>query len=92
MSLIFLRYKWEKHPLWVLFFFCLLAATAIIVTTTTVVATIATRAAAAEEDKDKNDYPRAVISTEVTHFLDLLCLFSSHTMLKEIKVLHSFKK
>ena len=68
----------------------LLAATTVVVATTTtalVSSVSATRAAAAEENEDKDDYPRAVISTEVTHFLDLLCLFSSHTMLKGTKVL-----
>ena len=68
----------------------LLAATTVVVATTTtaVISSVsATRAAAAEENEDKDDYPRAVISTEVTHFLDLLCLFSSHTMLKGTKVL-----
>ena len=85
MNLIFRLYKIKKAPFQrVLFFLVLLAATTVVVATTTtaVVSSVsATRAAAAEENEDKDDYPRAVISTEVTHFLDLLCLFSSHTML-----------
>ena len=84
----------KKHPLKGCFsFLVLLAATTVVVATATtaVVSSVsAARAAAAEENEDKDDYPRAVISTEVTHFLDLLCLFSSHTMLKRAKVLQNY--
>ncbi len=73
----------RKSTLFGCFFIsALLAATTVVVATATVVSIAsATRAAAAEEDEDKNDYPRAVVSTEVTHFVSPLCLFSSHTML-----------
>lgn len=83
----------KKHPFKGCFsFLVLLAATTVVVATATtaVISSVsAARAAAAEENEDKDDYPRAVISTEVTHFLDLLCLFSSHTMLKGTKVLQN---
>ena len=79
MNLIFRLYKIKKAPFErVLFFLVLLAATTVVVATTTtaVISSVsATRAAAAEENEDKDDYPRAVISTEVTHFLDLLLRF-----------------
>ena len=52
------------------FAFCYkLAATAVVVATTTGVSNTCAATAAAEEDEDKDDYPRAVISAEVTHYL-----------------------
>ena len=74
-------------PLWIL------AATAVIFATATVVAEGAvTTTAAAEEDEDKNDYPRTVITTKVTHLRKPPFLFSSHTMLRLIKMLHNKNK
>lgn len=64
----------------------LLAAAAVVFTSTAII-TVVTASAAAEDNEDKNDYPGAVVTTEVTHFFDPLFLFSSHTMLKGINVL-----
>ncbi len=44
-----------------------LAAAAVIVATAVVSCVSAAATAAAEEDEDKNDYPRAIVTTKVTH-------------------------
>ena len=69
---MFPPYKYKKAPFRGCFFAycCKLAATAVVVATATVVSNACAATAAAEEDEDKNDYPRAVVSAEVTH-----CLF-----------------
>ena len=71
-----------------------LAAAAVIVataTTTTVVSSVSTAATtAAAEDEDKDDYPRTVITTKVTHLRKPPFLFSSHTMRKQVKVLQKY--
>lgn len=68
--------------------YCQLAATAIIFAAATVAGSIAA-SAAAEDDEDKDDYPRTVISTKVTHLRKPPFLFSSYTMLKRGNVLLS---
>ena len=59
-----------------------LAAAAVVVTTaTTIVSSVSTTATTtAAEDEDKDDYPRTVITTKVTHLRKPPFLFSSHTM------------
>ena len=68
---MFPPYKYKKAPFKGCFFAycCKLAATAVVVATTTVVSNACAATAAAEEDEDKDDYPRAVVSAEVTHYL-----------------------
>ena len=60
-----------------------LATTTVVLATavTAVASCVGTAAtAAAEEDEDKDDYPRAIITTKVTHLRKPPFLFSSHTM------------
>lgn len=61
-----------------------LATATVVVTaavTTAVANCVGTAAtAAAAEDEDKDDYPRTVITTKVTHLRKPPFLFSSHTM------------
>lgn len=65
-----------------------LAAAAVIVATAVVSSATGAVATAAEEDEDKNDYPRTVVTTKVTHLRKPPFLFSSHTMQKAGGVLH----
>ena len=69
-----------------------LAAAAVIIATATVVCSISTATTAAEEDEDKNDYPRTIVSTKITHLRKPPFLFSSHTMLKRTGVLLILEK
>jgi hypothetical protein len=72
-----------------------LAATAVVVTAAaaTVVSNGSTAATtAAEEDEDKDNYPRAIVSTKVTHLRKPPFLFSSHTMQKKRSVLQEINK
>lgn len=70
-------------------FTALLAAVIVTTASATVVAAVAA-VAAAEENEDKDDYPAAVISTEITHSKNPLFVFSSHTMPKRVNVLLGF--
>ena len=80
------------YPFWVSVFSCYgLAATAVVVAAATVIGCV-TATAAATEDEDKNDYPRTVISTKVTHLRKPPFLFSSHTMQVQSSVLQGWKK
>ncbi len=63
-------------------------ATAIVVAAVTVEGTVT---AAAAEDEDKNDYPRTIVTTKVTHLRKPPFLFSSHTMHKTGGVLHHLR-
>lgn len=66
----------------------LAAAAVVIATATTVVSSISTATTtAAAKDEDKDDYPRTVITTKVTHLRKPPFLFSSHTMKKQIEML-----
>ena len=71
-----------------------LAATAVVVAAATAAVSVCcvTATAAAEEDEDKNDYPRTVITTKVTHLRKPPFLFSSHTMQTLKSVLQGLKK
>ena len=68
-----------------------LAAATVVVTTavTTAVAYCvgAAATAAAEEDEDKDDYPRTIVTTKITHLRKPPFLFSSHTMQEKKSVL-----
>ncbi len=71
-----------------------LAAAAVILATAIVAATVTGSSAvtaAAAEDEDKNDYPRTIVTTKVTHLRKPPFLFSSHTMQEAGGVLHYFR-
>ncbi len=76
----------------------LAAATVVVAAATAaIISSICTAAAtAAEDDEDKNDYPRAIITTKVTHLRKPPFLFSSHTMQVKYRLLQidvkKFKK
>ena len=60
-----------------------------IVTTAVITAVCAaiTATATTEDDEDKDDYPAAIISAEITHLRNPLFVFSTHTMNKKGNVL-----
>lgn len=69
-----------------------LAAAAVVVTTAVANSIGAAATAAAAEDEDKDDYPRTIVTTKVTHLRKPPFLFSSHTMQRNKSVLLFFLK
>lgn len=69
------------------FYFVVLAATIVATAVITAVSAAIATTAATEDDEDKDDYPAAIISAEVTHLRNPLFVFSTHTMNKKGNVL-----
>lgn len=72
---------------WVFFYSVLLATTIVATAVITAVSAAIAATAATEDDEDKDDYPAAIISAEVTHLRNPLFVFSTHTMNKKGNVL-----
>jgi len=72
---------------WVFYYSVLLATTIVATAVITAVSAAIAATAATEDDEDKDDYPAAIISAEVTHLRNPLFVFSTHTMNKKGNVL-----